>query len=76
MVEHIEAVKSRYAVAAAALAATAGFSASSYKRWKRRICCGCDPVQKPGPKKVAPIDLEKLEQRLIDLRHDTSKNPF
>jgi len=69
MMHTIEAVKSQYAVAAAPLVTAAGFSASSYKRWKRRIRCGQDPVQKPGAKKVAPIDLGKLRQQIHDLHH-------
>jgi hypothetical protein len=69
MVHTIEAVKSRYAVAAAPLVAAAGLSAPSYKRWKRRMCCGKDPVEKPGAKKVARIDLKKLKHQIADLRH-------
>jgi hypothetical protein len=69
MVHTIEAIKSRYALAAAPLVAAAGLSASSYKRWKHRIGCGHDPVQKPGVKKIAPIDLEKLRQQIVDLAH-------
>ncbi len=69
MVRTIEVAKSRYTVAAAPLAAAAGLSASSYKRWKRRIRCGSEPVQKPGVKKVAPIDLARLKQQIVDLPH-------
>ena len=69
MVGHIEAVKSQYPVSAASLAAVAGISASSYKRWKQQICCQNEPVQKPGVKKVASIDLEKLGQQINDLNH-------
>jgi hypothetical protein len=69
MVHTIEAVKSRYAVAAAPLVTAAGFSTSSYKRWKRRMRCAQEPVQKPGVKKVAPIDLERLRQQIQDLPH-------
>lgn len=73
MVHTIEALKSRYAVAAAPLVATAGFSASSYKRWKRRIGCGNEPVQKSGIKKVASIDLARLRQRIGDLPHGNKR---
>jgi len=69
MVQKIETAKSQYGVAAASLVAMAGFSASSYKRWKRRIHCGDAPVQKPGAKKIAPIDLGKLKQQIGDLNH-------
>jgi hypothetical protein len=69
MVSHIETVKSQYPVPAVSLAAVAGISASSYKRWKRRICCRKEPVQKPGVKKVASIDLEDLKQQIDALNH-------
>ena len=69
MVHTIEEVKSRYSVAAAPLAAAAGLSASSYKRWKHRIGHGNDPVQKPGVKNIAPIDLARLKQQIGDLPH-------
>ena len=73
MVDTIEAVKSRYAVAAAPLVAAAGLSASSYKRWKRRIDRGDEPVQKPGVKKIAAIDLEKLRQQIVELPHGNKR---
>lgn len=69
MVAKIETVKSQYAVSSASLVALAGFSASSYKRWKRRIGRGDRPVRKPGVKKVAPIDLGKLKNQISDLNH-------
>jgi hypothetical protein len=69
MVSHIETLKSQYPVPAVSLAAVAGISASSYKRWKRRICCRKEPVQKPGVKKVASIDLEDLKQQIDALNH-------
>ena len=67
--ERIEAVKSRYGVDQTTLATVAGMSASSYKRYKRRIRCGDVPVKRPGVKKVAPIDLQELEQQIKDLDH-------
>jgi hypothetical protein len=38
-------------------------------RWKRRIHDGREPVQKPGAKKVASIDLDALQQRIKELPH-------
>ena len=65
----IESVKSQYGVNQATLATVAGISASSFKRYKRRIHCGDEPVNKPGTKKVAPIDLGKLKQQIQGLKH-------
>lgn len=70
----VETIKSRYGVDQASLAAVAGISASSYKRYKRRIRCGDAPVKKPGEKKVAPIDLRKLEQQIHDLDHGKKRS--
>lgn len=67
--EKIATLKSQYGVNQAALATAAGISASSFKRYKRRIRCGDPPVKKPGVKKVAPIDLEELKQQIQSLNH-------
>ena len=69
MVRTIEAIKSQNTVASASLVAAAGLSASSYKRWKRRIGCGDEPVKKSGVKKIAPIDLAWLRQQIGGLAH-------
>jgi hypothetical protein len=65
----IETLKSQYGVNQAALVTAAGLSASSFKRYKRRIRCGDPSVKKPGVKKVAPIDLHDLEQQIRKLDH-------
>lgn len=67
--EKIETIKSQYGVDQTSLVTMAGISVSSFKRWKRRIRSGDQPVKKPGVKKVAPIDLQDLEQQIQDLDH-------
>ena len=69
MVQSIEKLKSEHGVAAASLVTVSGISASSYKRWKRRIHSKDEPVKKPGVKKVAPLDLGKLKKQIRDLDH-------
>ena len=69
MVLKIETLKSQYAVPASSLIAVAGFSASSYRRWKRRLHRGQSPVKKPGAKKIQPFDLGELKQRIDLLSH-------
>jgi hypothetical protein len=69
MVTRIDNLKSQYKVPAAALVSMARVSLPSYMRWKRRIRSGRDPVQKPGVKKVLPIDLGALKKRIGDLSH-------
>ena len=70
----IETIKSHNSVDQASLASIAGMSASSYKRYKRRILCGDAPVKKPGVKKMAPIDLQKLKQQIQDLDHGKKRS--
>jgi hypothetical protein len=69
MVTQIDNLKTRYGVPAAELVPMARVSLPSYMRWKRRIHAGLEPVQKPGSKKIQPIDLDALKQRLEDLPH-------
>jgi hypothetical protein len=72
--ERIETVKSRYGVDQTTLATVAGMSASSYKRYKRRIRCGDVPVKRPGVKKVAPVDLQDLKRQIQDLGHGKKRS--
>jgi hypothetical protein len=69
MVSQIETLQSEYGVPVATLVDMARISLPSYMRWKRRIHDGREPVEKPGAKKVAPIDLDALQQRIKDLPH-------
>jgi hypothetical protein len=69
MVTQIDQLKTRYGVPAAELVPMARVSLPSYMRWKRRINNGREPVQKPGAKKIQPIDLDALKQRIEALPH-------
>lgn len=46
-----------------------GFVYPSVMRWKTRIGAGEEPVLRPGPKKVAPLDFEVLREEIRDLKH-------
>jgi len=67
MVTQVDKLKAQYGVPAAELVPMARVSLPSYMRWKRRIHDGRKPVQKPGAKKIDPIDLDVLKQRIGDL---------
>ena len=69
MVAQIETLKSEYGVPVARLVPMTRVSLPSYMRWKRRIHDGRKPVQKPGAKKIQPIDLGALRQQIEDLPH-------
>jgi hypothetical protein len=74
MMQTIEAIKSEHGTEQVSLLSAAGISESSYKRWKRRVRSGVAPVEKPGAKKVAPIDLGKLKQQITDLDHGKKRS--
>ena len=38
-------------------------------RWKRRVGCGENPVGKPGPKNILPLDFEGLQADIGSLAH-------
>lgn len=73
--QKIETIQSEYGMDQASALAAAGINASNYKRWKHRIRSGLDPVQKPGAKKVAPIDLTILRQQIAQLEHGQKRTP-
>lgn len=47
---------------------------STYRRWRARIARGEDPVQKPGPKMVGPLDTHKLHTELAQLVHGSKRS--
>jgi hypothetical protein len=47
----------------------AEISRSSYMRWRRRTIRGDPPVMKPGPKKIAPLPLQELNNEIGMLPH-------
>jgi len=46
-----------------------GIAYSSLMRWKRRVNEGREPVQAPGPKKIEPLAVEELQERIFSLKH-------
>jgi hypothetical protein len=62
-------LKKRYSLSNSSLARHLGLSYSTLMRWKRRLSSGEPVVHKPGPKKVRPLNLGQLRQRINDLDH-------
>jgi transposase InsO family protein len=48
---------------------------SSFRRWKHRLERGQPVLFKPGPKKVAPLNLEELHVHLYRLKHGYQRSP-
>jgi hypothetical protein len=47
---------------------------SSFRRWKHRIGRGQPALFKPGPKKMAPLNVEELHGHLCCLRHGRQRS--
>lgn len=47
---------------------------SSLRRWRSRIARGEPPVNRPGPKKIEPLDLERFTEELGKLVHKRKRS--
>jgi len=65
----MESIKATYHIPLCTLARQMGLSYDSLMRWKRRIRKGEDPANKPGPRKVAPLNLKGLRDDIKQLKH-------
>ncbi len=57
------------------LCASLALPYSSFRRWKHRLERGQPAIFKPGPKKVAPLNLEELHIHLCRLKHGRQRSP-
>jgi hypothetical protein len=69
LLDHIEGRHEAEGLSYRTLCAQEGVAYASLMRWKDRMARGEPIVAPPGPKKVAPLDLEALRQELRVLRH-------
>jgi transposase len=67
-------LKKRYSLSNSSLARQFGLSYSTLMRWKRRLATGRPAVEKPGPKKVRPLNLGQLRQKIRDLDHGKKRS--
>jgi hypothetical protein len=67
-------LKKRYSLSNSSVARDLGLSCSTLLRWKRRLSAGQPAVQKPGPKKVRPLNLGQIRQRIKDLDHGSKRS--
>ena len=65
----MESISSTYHIPVCTLAQEMALSYDSLMRWKRRIRSGEDPVNRPGPRKVEPLDLKSLQADIKQLKH-------
>ena len=67
-------LKNTYSVANSGLAREFEISYTTLMRWKRRLSTGQPAVKKPGPKKVGPLRLDQLEQKIQNLDHGKKRS--
>ena len=70
----IETLKTTFGLSVRALVGELGIRYATLMRWKRRLDQGRAPVEKPGPKKVGPLDLGALQDRLQELGHGRQRS--
>ncbi|MFC1895358.1 hypothetical protein ACFL0Q_01675 [Thermodesulfobacteriota bacterium] len=70
----IEEVKTTFPLSYACLARQVGLSYTTLMRWKRRLTAGKAAVGKRGPKKVQPLNLTELKQRIQGLDHGRKRS--
>jgi hypothetical protein len=67
-------LKEKYSLPFSSIVHQLGLSYTTFMRWKRRHSTGKPVVEKPGPKKVRPLDLGRLEQEIRDLQHGKKRS--
>jgi hypothetical protein len=71
----IAEVKKKYSLSNSEIDSQLGLSYATLMRWRRRLSKGQLPVEKPGPKKVEPLDLGQLRQKILDHEHGARRSP-
>jgi hypothetical protein len=70
----IAELKKTYCLSNSSLARQFGLSYTTLMRWKRRLSMGQPALEKPGPKKVRPINLGQLRQKIRGLEHGSKRS--
>lgn len=70
----IAGLKKRYSMPNSNVASQFGISYTTLMRWNRRLSMGRPAVEKPGPKKVEPLNFSQLEQEIHDLDHGEKRS--
>jgi len=70
----ISELKEKYSLPFSSIARQLGLSYTTMMRWRRRFAEGRPAVEKPGPKKVRPLDLGQLEQEIGGLKHGKKRS--
>jgi len=74
IVERIEGLHAAEGLSYRTLCAQEGLGYASLMRWKERVARGVTIMERPGPKKVQPLDLEALREEIRLLRHGRKRS--
>ena len=55
------------------LCSRAGLDYSCFMRWRRRSIGGEEPVHRPGPSKVEPVDMKLLVRQVLAMNHHAKR---
>lgn len=69
VIEIIKEMKDKTGLSYPAICEACEVEYSSFARWLSRHKINQPPVSKPGPKKVKPFSLERLQEKIRNLRH-------
>jgi hypothetical protein len=69
----IKNIKTRLRISYRRIALHVGIAYATLMRWIRRTSSGRKPVERPGPKKVEPLDLALLKQSIGSLGHGSKR---
>ena len=70
----IDEVKKKFSLSYAGLSRQVGLGCTTLMRWKRRVARGQAAVGRRGPKKVAPLDLAALKEKIRSLDHGNRRS--
>lgn len=74
LVEEIEQLKRVFKVSYMMIFKAVPLNASTYRRWRCQVRSDKEPVKKPGPKPLKPLNLQKLDTELKRLDHGPKRS--
>jgi len=74
LVKEIEQLKRVFKVSYMVIFKAVPLNAATYRRWRSRVRSGKEPVNKPGPKPLKPLNLQKLDTELKRLGHGPKRS--
>ena len=74
LINKVEQLKATYRMSYVAILNMLPFCISTCRRWKAKICQGKNPIGKPGPKPLQPLNFKQLDEALKRLRHGPKRS--